>query len=534
MIQDPYVLVIDDEPHICESCERILSGAGIRVDTHMDGKKGFHQALENPYDAILLDLKLPGADGMDILDRIREKKPHVPVVIITGYPSEESRERSEYYRVHDYVTKPFGPDEILKPVQNAILTKPYVFPRDQVGLEQKDIVSSIRYFKNAWFYPHQEDLVRAGGYPADLGSRSVIAAKIMTEGNQVFKGLPLAEIRLFDGSHQFIPSPVNGKITLVNESVIRNPKIIERSNPSRGWFALIEPEDLEEDQRTTEKRCVLLMASTVNRSNPCYRQLARKAYQAEMVATLEDAMRVLAGGQIKVMIIDIRGIEKKASGYAERIGKDFPHVKLIVLSGEEEQYESTIRQKAVFYYDRQPVSDKKLMDLLHCAFNPGTSKKLLKNPYISRFFPPNMTKVSITNRHGQKVTLVACNELLQADHGLGYLLTKELKEHSYPLDVSYSKFRKHINDPEVIQEIDQEKDRNQRILVLYARDLGLIPGSMVKSVRKYPNRSGSEITMVDIAIQPIYRDGYAAEPDDIISIALKDIIMRMMISGGTS
>ena len=107
MKTSPYILVIDDENHICESCDRIFSNAGYKVDTNINGTNGFRQALTNPYDAIILDLNLVESDGMKLLYGIRRRKPDVPVVIITGYPSEDSRRMSTTLGVVDYITKPF-------------------------------------------------------------------------------------------------------------------------------------------------------------------------------------------------------------------------------------------------------------------------------------------------------------------------------------------------------------------------------------------------------------------------------------------
>jgi len=123
MNHKPYILVIDDEKHICDCCERIFSNAGYRVDTDMSGINGFRQALKNPYDAIVLDLKLKESDGMQLLYEIRKKKPDVPAVIITGYPSEETKQKSTTLGVTNYITKPFELTVLLSLVKRCFEKK---------------------------------------------------------------------------------------------------------------------------------------------------------------------------------------------------------------------------------------------------------------------------------------------------------------------------------------------------------------------------------------------------------------------------
>lgn len=116
----PSILVIDDEAIVCESCSRILAGENYKVDTNTDPKEGFQQAIKNNYDLILLDLMMDSLDGMEILNRIRKIKPDIPVIIITGYPSKESKEESKSLGVLFYILKPFTPKEIIQPIKSLL------------------------------------------------------------------------------------------------------------------------------------------------------------------------------------------------------------------------------------------------------------------------------------------------------------------------------------------------------------------------------------------------------------------------------
>ena len=81
------LLVVDDEEAICEGCRRIFSRQGFDVEKCSDACQGLVLATQSDYSAILLDIKMPGMDGIHFLEALRKQKPTTPVVLMTGYPS---------------------------------------------------------------------------------------------------------------------------------------------------------------------------------------------------------------------------------------------------------------------------------------------------------------------------------------------------------------------------------------------------------------------------------------------------------------
>jgi DNA-binding NtrC family response regulator len=116
----PRVLVIDDEEVMLESCARILDRKGLRVDTEADGLRGRDRALHGHYDLVLLDVRMPQVDGLDLLDQLRRDRPDVEVIIVTGYSSIDSAVRAVKLGAFDYVPKPFTPDELRTRVDAAL------------------------------------------------------------------------------------------------------------------------------------------------------------------------------------------------------------------------------------------------------------------------------------------------------------------------------------------------------------------------------------------------------------------------------
>jgi DNA-binding NtrC family response regulator len=118
--QHPHVLVIDDDDVILESCRRILQSAGYEVDVEHDGLPGRDRAVRGDYALVLVDMRLPDVDGLDVIASVREQRSDVEMIVITGYSSVESAVKAVKLGAFDYVAKPFTPDELRSRVGAAM------------------------------------------------------------------------------------------------------------------------------------------------------------------------------------------------------------------------------------------------------------------------------------------------------------------------------------------------------------------------------------------------------------------------------
>jgi len=107
------VLVIEDEPGIVDFLRRGLQAEGFAVESALDGLSGERLALDGSWDAIVLDLMLPGRDGLDILASLREAKPGVPVIVLTARGEIEDRVSGLDAGAVDYLVKPFSMSELI-------------------------------------------------------------------------------------------------------------------------------------------------------------------------------------------------------------------------------------------------------------------------------------------------------------------------------------------------------------------------------------------------------------------------------------
>jgi DNA-binding NtrC family response regulator len=117
------IMVIDDKPAICKGCRLALSDENHVVETCMTGRQGTDLIREGDYDLILLDMKLPDIDGMEILRTIRETKPGIIVIVMTGYSTVQNAVEAMKLGAFDYLSKPFTDEELILVVQRAVEKK---------------------------------------------------------------------------------------------------------------------------------------------------------------------------------------------------------------------------------------------------------------------------------------------------------------------------------------------------------------------------------------------------------------------------
>lgn len=120
------ILCIEDEREMIDLFKIILGRRGYRVSGALGGEEGLQRAEEIEPDLILLDLMMPGMDGWEVLQRMRanEKLQKIPVIIVTAKSQEIDRVLALHVaQVNDYVTKPFGPQDLIDSVNRVLVSK---------------------------------------------------------------------------------------------------------------------------------------------------------------------------------------------------------------------------------------------------------------------------------------------------------------------------------------------------------------------------------------------------------------------------
>jgi len=117
------MLVIDDEDIVLESCRRIFSVQGFQVTCTTSPAEGLRLIVDSFFDVILCDWKMPGFDGMDVLEELDRRSPNSAVVMISGYPTVGRATEALKRGAMDYLAKPFTPEEIIEAVRKAMERK---------------------------------------------------------------------------------------------------------------------------------------------------------------------------------------------------------------------------------------------------------------------------------------------------------------------------------------------------------------------------------------------------------------------------
>ncbi len=114
------ILVIDDDKSARLLLERVLSRAGHTVTLVDNGEQGLTLLSKDVYDLIITDKNLPGIDGLEVLRLARQQMPTLQAIVITGFPTPETKSSARDLGVFSYVTKPFGILDILGTCDGAI------------------------------------------------------------------------------------------------------------------------------------------------------------------------------------------------------------------------------------------------------------------------------------------------------------------------------------------------------------------------------------------------------------------------------
>ncbi len=114
------ILVVEDDSKIASFVAKGLREAGFAVDVAADGAEGLHLALSQTYDAAIVDIMLPGLDGLALIERLRVKKITTPVIILSAKRTVDDRIRGLQAGGDDYMVKPFSFSELLARIQALI------------------------------------------------------------------------------------------------------------------------------------------------------------------------------------------------------------------------------------------------------------------------------------------------------------------------------------------------------------------------------------------------------------------------------
>ncbi len=115
----PKVLIVDDEEHFCRSLLKILTARKIPAKAVHRGDQALEELSTHPYDVVLLDVKMPGINGIEVLKLMKERGIKAEVIVLSGHASVETAVEIVKYGAYDYLLKPCDTDELLVKITSA-------------------------------------------------------------------------------------------------------------------------------------------------------------------------------------------------------------------------------------------------------------------------------------------------------------------------------------------------------------------------------------------------------------------------------
>ena len=132
----PIILVIDDEESIRDSCFQIIVKDGYHAETAKNGTEGLEIIRNVQPDMVLVDLKMPGKSGYEVLEELRTINPHIIPVVITGYGTVDSAVEAMKRGAFDFIQKPFTPEELRKIIRRSLERRKLIQEAETLRLEK--------------------------------------------------------------------------------------------------------------------------------------------------------------------------------------------------------------------------------------------------------------------------------------------------------------------------------------------------------------------------------------------------------------
>jgi len=523
------LLVVDDEPVVCRACHRVFSSQGFDVEESTDAREGLHRAMEGDFSAVLLDIKMPEMDGIQFLEALRKKKPDVPVMIMTGYPSIPNAASAVRLGASDYITKPFTPEGITQTVRR-ILANYRRSSQLPVAAEPAPVEAAVPqtgdrlFFNESWLQLEADGAALVGAVLPHSQETSVQAVRLPPRGEVVHQGLPLAGLTMADGSSVVVPSPVSGVVVSVNESLTADPTIVLSDPCWAGWIAWICATRLEEEFGNCKPRRVILLNADDSTVPGQRRQLESLGCEVCVAETPEELAPLAHRTKHGVLILDAASLGGIGPELIQRVNAEAPGLKVVIVGSPGCRRETTYREQKIFYYAVEPFADNEIVDILDAAFR--SHRHPHRRPAHWNAPSESIGGIRITNRNGHKVQLLAAPGLLWRNDRLGWQILEKLEDRVFPITITVG--HEDISPINVLKAAGSY----DRVIVLLAKDIGRLEGSLVRDAQaEYVSASKENAGKVaTLVVQADSDDGRFVGSDDRTTEALAEHIVREMAS----
>ncbi|MFC1547070.1 response regulator [Candidatus Neomarinimicrobiota bacterium] len=186
MIDQPVVLIIDDEESMRNSCTQILTKEGFKAFTAVEGTQGLEKIKAHKPDLALVDLMMPGINGLDLLDKISEEDPGIISIVITGYPTIDTAVEAMKRGAYDFLPKPFSSEELRIIVRRgyerrSLLQESNRLREEKQRLQEYFVTLVSHEIRSPLATVQQNFLTLLGGYVEDMKSEQKEVIRMCSE-----------------------------------------------------------------------------------------------------------------------------------------------------------------------------------------------------------------------------------------------------------------------------------------------------------------------------------------------------------------
>jgi len=250
------ILVVDDDIPVCKSISSALKAEGHIVDMAYSGEEALKKEPEKKYAVMVIDLMMPGLDGIELIEKVKKRNSDITLIMITGYPSIKKAVQSIKLGAFDFLPKPFTPDELLSIVSRA-LEKRFIYEEIAAEKEIAEIklvtlhLPPGQYYcipDNSWVKIEKEGHVTIGIHHIFLRSLiDITSIHLPKLGTIKHQGETCLTIKDSQNKTHRLWSPTSGKVIQINENIKKDPTILMIDPYQEGWIIKMEPTQLEED-----------------------------------------------------------------------------------------------------------------------------------------------------------------------------------------------------------------------------------------------------------------------------------------------
>jgi len=479
MLEPQRLLVVDDEEAICEGCRRIFTRQGFAVEKSSDAQAGLNMAQENDYAAVLLDIKMPTMTGIEFLEQLRTRKPDIPVILMTGYPSVPNAISAIRLGAAGYVTKPFTPEEISQAVQKHLrgndVPPAAAASEAPAGDNWTPAAEGLYFWRGSWFQPGGDGTARVGALVPKSQCDAGAAVQLPGVGEVVYQGLPLAAVKREGQTPRVIAAPISGIVVAVNSQLGKPGAAAKGLTPS-DWIAMISPTRLDEETKCCTRRRVVLLTSRPADVKEDQESLTALGCQVRVVDGWTELTAQLGEDRSTVVLVDADRLNGEGPKLVGRLNVALSDVKVVVMARADSPLETAYRATKIFYYAVDPFADGEIVDILQSAFETaGQCCCGKKDPPKVAAAP--IATLNAVNRNGTKIRLMPAPDLLHRDEGLGWILRQKLLARLLPIETVLGE------SPITPAEIMKVAAGCDRVVVLVARDIGRLPGALVRDTK---------------------------------------------------